>query len=68
VSVIVVRAVIDGPDRAAVDYLAADGKWTCSAHPTGKTCPHLAALVEHVAGAALKQKPLPRTTDRKATP
>lgn len=62
-SVIVVRAVIDAPDRAAVDFLGADQKWTCSAHPTGKTCPHLTALIEHVTGAQLKYPPT-----RKATP
>lgn len=54
-SVLVVRAVVDGPDRSAVDYLAADGKWTCEAHPRAADCAHLAALRDHVATAVLKK-------------
>jgi len=54
--VIVVRAVIDAPDRAAVDYLAADDTWTCDAHPRATDCPHLTALRDHTAGAALKKR------------
>lgn len=52
-SVIAVRATVDAPDRARVEYLAADGRWTCEAHPKGRSCPHLVALAELVAGAAL---------------
>jgi hypothetical protein len=52
--VIVVRAVAgNGPDRSALDWLAADGRWTCQAHPAGNDCVHLAAVRQLVAGARL---------------
>jgi hypothetical protein len=49
--VVVVRAVVgDGRDRAALDYLGADGRWSCDRHPKAQSCAHLTALAEHVAG------------------
>jgi len=58
-TVIVVRAVVDAPDRGHIDYLDTDQKWTCDQHPRATNCPHLDALRDHLAGAALKTRKTP---------
>jgi hypothetical protein len=49
----VVRAMVgDGPDRARVDYLGADGRWSCDRCASVRRCAHMAALARHVTAGA----------------
>lgn len=66
-AVIVVRVVVDAPDRAAVDYLAADGRWTCSEHLGAGNCPHLLALQQLITAAVLSRSNRRRPASRPET-